>query len=236
MLNYIIYVDGILEKFLVAIALVFAIIIAIGFHEAAHGFIAYKCGDMTAKYEGRLTLNPMKHFDVFGILMFVIVGIGWAKPVPVNPSNFRNYRKGVFLVAIAGVVTNLILTFISAVLLTLVLFSVSMAGGVVEQTFAYYVVFFFEQFFLISIVLNISLIAFNLLPIFPLDGFRIVESFTRYDNPYCVFMRRYGIYVLLGLLIIGSFVPYLDIISMFLNLIRNGILKLISLVFGLSFV
>lgn len=236
MLNYIIYVDGILEKFLVAIALVFAIIIAIGFHEAAHGFIAYKCGDMTAKYEGRLTLNPMKHFDVFGILMFVIVGIGWAKPVPVNPSNFRNYKKGVFLVAIAGVVTNLILTFISAGLLTLVLFSVSMAGGVVEQTFAYYVVFFFEQFFLISIVLNISLIAFNLLPIFPLDGFRIVESFTRYVNPYCVFMRRYGIYVLLGLLIIGSFVPYLDIISMFLNLIRNGILKLISLVFGLSFV
>ena len=236
MINYIINIDGILEKFLVAFALVFAIIIAIGFHEAAHGYAAYKCGDMTAKLSGRLTLNPFKHFDVFGILMFLIVGIGWAKPVPINPGNFKNYKKGMFLVSIAGVTVNLILTFLFAGLLSLLLFIIGVCGGIVSANFVYYLVYFFEQFLLVSIILNISLIAFNLLPIYPLDGFRIVESLTRYDNPYCVFMRRYGIYVLLGFLIIGTFVPYLDIVSRFIDLIRTAILKLLGIVFKLNFI
>ncbi len=92
-------------------------LLAISVHEAAHAWVADKCGDPTARMLGRVTLNPLKHLDLFGTLMMVFVGFGWAKPVPVNPRNFRNYRRDDILVSVAGVTTNFIMFFVSCILL-----------------------------------------------------------------------------------------------------------------------
>lgn len=91
--------------------------LAISIHEAAHGWVADKCGDPTARLSGRVTLNPLKHFDLIGTLMILLVGIGWAKPVPVNPRNFRNYRRDDFKVSIAGITANILLFLVCAMLL-----------------------------------------------------------------------------------------------------------------------
>ena len=89
-----------------------AIVIALSFHEAAHAWAAYKMGDPTAKNLGRMTLDPTKHFSVFGVLSFILLGFGWGKPVPTNPRNYINYKKANILVAISGVTTNLLLSFV----------------------------------------------------------------------------------------------------------------------------
>ena len=91
---------------------IFAIIIAFGLHEFAHAFSAYKLGDPTPKALGRLTLNPLKHLDMYGLIGFLVVGFGWAKPVEINPLNFKKYRRDMFLVSISGVLTNLLLAFL----------------------------------------------------------------------------------------------------------------------------
>ena len=89
-----------------------AVMVVITLHEFSHAFVAYKCGDPTAKFNGRMTLNPIKHFDPIGIVMFALVGFGWARPVPVNPNNFRHYRSGSFWTSAAGIITNYISAFL----------------------------------------------------------------------------------------------------------------------------
>ena len=95
------------------IAGLIAVVFIFAPHEFAHAFVAYKCGDGTAKMQGRLTLNPLKHMDPTGFLLCAVAGFGWAKPVPIYPSNFRHYRRGLFCTAIAGVVTNYIISFLA---------------------------------------------------------------------------------------------------------------------------
>lgn len=184
-----------LDKFIFSLFILISACIAIVLHEVSHGLVAKWNGDYTAKYAGRLSLNPVKHFDLFGFLMFAIVGFGYAKPVPVNPSNFKHYRRGLFTVAIAGICMNLILAFFSAMLYVLMVLGMNNAGTVGGIRAFYY----FGEFFRISCTLNLSLVFFNLLPIFPLDGFRIVETFTHQGNKFCSFMRINGRYLLLGL-------------------------------------
>ena len=208
----------------VALAGYFAIIL----HEISHGLVASWQGDNTARQEGRLTLNPVKHLDIAGFLMMLFVGIGWARPVPVNPYNFRKVKKGIFLTSIAGVTTNFILATISFVLL--VVCAPLYESGTLLSFFLYY-------FLLYSVSFNTGLIAFNLLPIFPLDGFRIVESFTRYGNRFCIFMRRYGSYIFIGLFVLGYVAnyigaPQLDILGTYMDFVRNLILKLYNVVLG----
>ena len=82
------------------------VVVVLSLHEFAHAFVAYKCGDPTAKFSGRMTLNPLRHFDPIGMLMFAVVGFGWAKPVPINPNNFKNYRSGTFWTSAAGIIMN----------------------------------------------------------------------------------------------------------------------------------
>ena len=101
------------DKFIIAVAFLFAMVIAFTMHEYAHGIVAYWNGDNTAKNMGRLTVNPLKHLDVFGTLLLLFVGFGWAKPVPINPNNFEKIRKGVFTVSIAGVTMNLLLAIVN---------------------------------------------------------------------------------------------------------------------------
>ena len=102
MLDYIFYL---LAQFL-------AVMVVISFHEFAHAYAAYKCGDPTAKFAGRMTLNPVKHFDPLGVIMFAFAGFGWAKPVPINPNNFDNYKKGCLWTAAAGVLMNYVMAFL----------------------------------------------------------------------------------------------------------------------------
>lgn len=191
-----------LFKYLGGIIAVFFVFIP---HEFAHAFVAYKCGDPTAKMRGRLTLNPLKHIDPTGFVLCILTGFGWAKPVPIYPYNFHKYRKGLFLTAIAGVVANYIIAFIAYPLFLLIaVYAAPTASAAV------YVVNFFEQVFYLIFAYSLSVAVFNLLPFYPLDGFRVVESLTREINPVRRFLKDYGRYILL-ILVLESFLC--DILS-----------------------
>ena len=188
------------------IAGLIAVIFIFAPHEFAHAFVAYKCGDPTAKMQGRMTLNPIKHLDPAGFIMCAVVGFGWAKPVPIYPGNFHRYRKGLFCTAIAGVVTNYIIAFI-AYPLYLVVFNFLYYANIDffyanEWLDALVKILYYALFFIYAYGLGI--VVFNLLPLYPLDGFRVVESLTREVNPVRRFLRNYGQYILI-VLILESF-------------------------------
>ena len=153
--------------FLVITAFVFLVSLTI--HEFAHSLVAYKMGDPTPKQVGRLSLNPMRHLDPGGFVCFVLFGVGWAKPVAVNPLNFKKYRTGTRLVSIAGVAANILLGLLAAVI-----YAILMATVGVCSTFMNYVFLILRYFMRINSYLAI----FNFLPIYPLDGFNFVSSFT----------------------------------------------------------
>ena len=218
------------------VAVVFAAMGAIICHENAHGLVALWCGDDTAMEEGRISLNPARHFDIFGFLMFIVVGFGWARPVPIDPENFKHQKLDSFLVAIAGVLTNLILAFISIGLLAGLLAILKGVESVSQGL--YYFLYFLEYFLMYGAIINLTLFAFNILPLFPLDGFRVIEAFVP-NSKYCVFMRRYGTFILLGLIILstilGYITPYADVFSLYIRAVVNGILNPMLKVFGVVF-
>jgi Zn-dependent protease len=165
-------------------------------HEYAHGYIAYRNGDPTAKSYGRLTINPMAHIDLFGsillplILLLLNSGIvfGYAKPVPINPSYFKNYRKGIRYTSLAGPVTNLIVAFTIGLLYGLFFYLViRISGGLIDNgSMGFRVFTIFNQLFMNTIYINIFLAIFNFIPIPPLDGSKILASFLPYQA-----MQRY---------------------------------------------
>jgi Zn-dependent protease len=181
------------------LAFAIALIPAFTIHEFAHAFFAYRLGDPTAKNLGRLTLNPLKHLDVLGTLMVFVVGFGWAKPVPVNPYNLRSGRKGMALVAVVGPLSNLALATAVAVIWRATGF---VGGDVAINTL------------LVFIYLNIALLFFNLIPVPPLDGFRVLlgvlpeRMAQQWER-----IGQVGPMVLFGLILIGNFIPGLDILG-----------------------
>ena len=185
------------SEFLWAYILVFilAIVVAMCSHEYAHARVAYSCGDDTAKLSGRMTLNPVKHFDLLGILCFLFAGFGWATPVPINPLKFKEYRKGIFLTSIAGVATNFIICFISCGLCELFIYFMSVSSTTLAN-----ILFFVGMFFLYLSHINLSLCIFNLLPLYPLDGYNILRSVTKGTNGFVNFLGRYGHIILLVLI------------------------------------
>ena len=182
---------------LAAIPLLFSVII----HEVAHGWVAYRMGDPTAKWSGRLTLNPLKHLDPIGTLMLFLAGFGWARPVPVDINNIPNRRKGLLFVSSAGIIANILFAFVA--LLFLRLFSASSSGissilvYKVCQSVAY---------------INITLAALNLIPIPPLDGSKILIGILWKRTPY--FLTRlepYGFFIIIGLLYLGILNPLIGL-------------------------
>ncbi len=206
------------EMLMLVLAYLIAIVFALMCHELAHGFVAYKCGDKTAKLEGRLSLNPAKHLDFWGSLSFLFVGFGWAKPVPINPLNFRNYKRDMALVSISGVITNILLAFLAVPLF--------MLCSRLDPSNLFFVFLTYLTMFLV--VINISLAVFNLLPIYPLDGFNFINTFLKYGNKFSQFMYKYGSIILLVLIITGLF-------GFAFNYVANGILDLFLMFWGLMF-
>jgi Zn-dependent protease len=185
------------------------------FHELAHGWVAYKMGDPTAKRLGRLTLNPVKHLDVIGTLMLLIIGFGWAKPVPVNLENIPidKRRKGIILVSAAGITANIICAFIALLLLQL------LSPG--HEDIMYKILSLLAW-------INILLAAFNLIPIPPLDGSKILMGFAPESvNRVLNQIEPFGFFIVIGLLYLGFLNPVIellqDIIVKFISLILHAI-------------
>ncbi|MBQ6896120.1 MAG: site-2 protease family protein [Oscillospiraceae bacterium] len=190
---------------------------AIPVHEAAHAYVADKLGDPTARYMGRLTINPMAHFDLMGSVAMIVCGIGWAKPVPINPRNFRDQKKGMAISAAAGPISNIIVAAISLAAAKLLLY-ISYAAGANTVVSTLFTIFRSMCF------INISLAIFNLIPIPPFDGSRIFNYFLP-DKFYFKIME-YERYIFLGLLIV-LFTGILDFpLSILSNIVFNAIDKL----------
>lgn len=223
---------SIADKLIVALAFVLVATFSIVIHEVAHGYVAKFNGDLTAKDRGRLTLNPAQHLDPIGVLMMLLVGFGWAKPVPINTSNFTNRKRGIFTVSIAGISANLILAGIG-ILLYFLLYPVIIKGLYVSGSSAVVNVLlnFLYSILVLGIQINFMLAFFNILPIYPLDGFNIVNSFLPVGNKYQRFMVRYGSFLLIGLIIIGNVgnllnIRWLNIFGLFGDLIAQMMDKL----------
>lgn len=199
-----------IQEYLVIIP---AALIAIMFHEVAHGTVALWLGDRTAKNAGRLTLNPISHIDPIGLLCMIFVGFGWAKPVPVNPMNFKNRKVGMSITALAGPVSNFLLSF---VLMTFAVIMSSLAG-------ANSVVSALAAFLFTTAQLSIGLGVFNLIPIPPLDGSKVLQMFL--PNNLVAKMYNYQAYFQIGLMLL-LFIGALDgFIMRFQLVIMSGLLN-----------
>ncbi len=173
-----------------------AALIAIILHEISHGLVSSWLGDPTPKRQGRLSLNPLKHLDPVGTLCLIIFHVGWAKPVVVNPEYYKNKKRGMALVALAGPVTNFLIAIISIIIISLIAVFATAEITIVNIIF---------NFFTYLAIINLGLGIFNLIPIPPLDGSRIFGAFLS-DAAYEIYMKieRYGFIIIAVLLVLSS--------------------------------
>lgn len=192
-----------------------AVLIALSFHEWAHAWVAYKCGDSTARAHERLSLDPLKHLDPIGTLCLLFFGFGWAKPVPVNPRNYKNPRRDDILVSLAGIIMNFIVSFI--------------AYGIFLGVGTFWKNEIFMNIMYPIVTLNITLGLFNLLPIPPLDGFHVVTAlFPRSGAKFQAAVGKYGMIIVLLLLFSG-------IVGWVLNGVTSWLLSMYHAFWGMLF-
>lgn len=162
------------------LASILVVLIILPLHEMAHGFVAYKLGDDTAKRQGRITLNPLSHLNYVGALCLILVGFGWADPVPVNPHNFKNPKRDMALVALAGPVSNLLAALVGELLINvLIVVAVNTGTVVVGGSGVLYFIYLFLSYY---VSVNIGLAVFNLIPLPPLDGSKILGAFLKTET------------------------------------------------------
>lgn len=247
------------------------LLLSLTVHEVSHGYAALKCGDTTARNLGRLTLNPLAHLDLRGAVMMLIVGIGWAKPVPVNPRNFRHPRTDIALVSLAGPLSNILMCFVSVAVyyICLQVFGLMSAAMQISGLYPDVSLLFCDQtyvfqevtaallgadsapalqcavlqVFALSAILNAGLAVFNLIPIPPLDGSKILASLLP-NRAAVIYLRaeRYIVYALVAvalLNVLGGMIPLLgtisDAIFLPITFLREGLLKLFESLMQLIF-
>ncbi|MCX7971498.1 MAG: site-2 protease family protein [Negativicutes bacterium] len=192
-----------------------AVLIALAWHEYGHARVAVWLGDNTPRWQGRLTLNPLAHIDWLGMLMLLIFKFGWAKPVPVDPRNFRNFRQGWVMVSAAGPLANVILAVISKILII-----AFFLAGWEEMRFMNVLGLLYQY--------NLILAVFNIIPIPPLDGSKIVEGFLPYRYIYNLErLAPYGPFILLGLVYLGviGYImgPLIGILNAVISFVVGGV-------------
>jgi Zn-dependent protease len=194
-----------------------AILLAIIIHEMCHGFAAYALGDPTAKEMGRLSLNPLRHIDPIGALMMLIAGFGWAKPVQVDARNFHNPKRDMALTALAGPVSNFIFAFLAV------------------GCFHFAKTQLFFNFLLYCTILNIGLGMFNLIPIPPLDGSKVLGAFLP-NRLYFRYLRmgQYGMFLLMALVLLGNFSDGRFSVFGFLGDFRDALFTMMIRAWGLT--
>lgn len=200
-------------------------IISLSVHESAHGYVSYLLGDPTARNLGRITMNPLKHFDVLGFVCMVLFRVGWAKPVPVNARYYKNPRAGMALTAAAGPISNLLLALIGVFgSETTWLFMRNMSEGDAAFTVAATV---FNFFYLFSLC-NISLAVFNLMPFPPFDGSRILYVFLPPKHYFG--LMKYERYIMIAVLVLFYLGAFDLPLSLATNGIFDGMVKLVELI------
>lgn len=198
-------------------------LIAITVHEFAHGWVSSKLGDPTPSYEGRLTLNPLAHLDLVGTLLMIFTGFGWAKPVGVNPMYYKNRKRGMALVAIAGPLANFISAFIGVILfytLTLIRIKTGLQGTLFSAL---------QEIFRLFVIRNLTFMVFNLIPIPPLDGAKVLGMFLP-DKIYYTILQyeRYSMLLIMLLSLSGT-------LSKVLSTGIMGVLSIIETAVGFVF-
>ena len=188
------------------------VIVSLTVHEVSHGFVSYLLGDDTAKSMGRLTLNPIKHIDIIGAVCMFVFKFGWAKAVPINPNRYKNFRLGTVIVSIAGPLSNLIMAFVATVVYGYLVVKTSVSNDIVYE------------FIITFIILNISLAIFNLIPISPLDGSKILLAFLP-ERAYRFLLKyeKYGFVVIIALSYFGLLSGVID---RGLNVVLNSFLDI----------
>jgi len=200
-----------------------AILLALTFHEFCHGYVAYKLGDPTAKYQGRLTLNPVKHIDPLGLICMILARFGWAKPVPVNMRYFKKPRVGMAIVAIAGPISNILFGAVS--LFIAYALNIYVLGSFDSVSFLFVFISYVVDFFLILANVNIGFAVFNILPVPPLDGSRVASLIL--PPRYYYKLMEYERYIQLAMFILIMLNVLTVPLAWGRNLIMNGLTNII---------